>query len=199
MTVAQEFRGSEVGREHAAEEAPQQHGQESYRDVPGWDAAASEPAGQKSRVDEPAKVMRIGSMARQLLEEVRSAPLDDPARSRLGQIYERSVLELQSGVDSGLAEELARISVSFPAGTIPSDAELRLAHAQLVGWLEGLFHGVQTTLALQEIAKRTLRLQQQLRPAGSAPGAHGEAGADGVTSGDTAASWEGRGHWNGYL
>ncbi len=169
------------------------------RDGQGWDAAASEPAGQKGRVDEPAKVMRIGSMARQLLEEVRSAPLDDPARSRLGQIYERSVLELQRGIDSELAAELARVSVSFPVGTIPSDAELRLAHAQLVGWLEGLYHGIQTTLALQEVAKRTLTLQQQLHPAGPAPRAHGQAGADRLTATDTAASREGRGHRNGYL
>lgn len=196
MTVRPEFRDSQSNRE---QEALQQHGQASSSGIQGRDAAALEPAGQKSRVDEPAKVMRIGSMARQLLEEVRSAPLDDPARSRLGQIYERSVLELQSGIDSELAEELTRISVSFPAGTTPSDAELRLAHAQLVGWLEGLFHGIQTTFALQEIAKRTLTLQQQLRPAESASGAQGEAGSDRVTAANTAAPRNGGAHRNGYL
>ena len=114
-------------------------------------------------VDEPAKVMRIGTMMKQLLDEVKSAPLDDAARTRLAGIHERSIKELEDGLAPELVEELERITLPFPADGTPSDAELRIAQAQLVGWLEGLFHGIQTALAAQHAARDHAAAQAQLR------------------------------------
>ncbi|MGL5857048.1 MAG: bacterial proteasome activator family protein [Angustibacter sp.] len=113
-------------------------------------------------VEQPAKVMRIGSMVKQLLEEVRSAPLDDAGRARLADIHERSLHELEDGLAPELVEELRRIALPFGDGATPSDAELRIAQAQLVGWLEGLFHGIQTALVAQQMAART-QLEQMRR------------------------------------
>ena len=110
--------------------------------------------GPADMVEQPAKVMRIGSMVKQLLEEVRSAPLDDAARSRLREIHQTSVQELGEGLAPELREELDRLSLPFGDGTVPSDAELRIAQAQLVGWLEGLFHGIQTAMIAQQMAAR---------------------------------------------
>ncbi|WP_104173949.1 bacterial proteasome activator family protein [Arthrobacter sp. Y81] len=114
-------------------------------------------------VDEPAKVMRIGTMIKQLLDEVKSAPLDDAARGRLAAIHERSIKELEDGLAPELVEELERISLPFPEQATPSDAELRIAQAQLVGWLEGLFHGIQTAIAAQHAAREHAMAQRQLR------------------------------------
>ncbi len=105
-------------------------------------------------VEQPAKVMRVGSMIKQLLEEVRSAPLDDAARARLRSIHTRSIKELESGLAPELVAELERLSLPFVDDRTPSDAELRIAQAQLVGWLEGLFHGIQTALFAQQMAAR---------------------------------------------
>ncbi|MGN6300383.1 MAG: bacterial proteasome activator family protein [Angustibacter sp.] len=105
-------------------------------------------------VEQPAKVMRIGSMIKQLLDEVRSAPLDEAGRSRLAAIHERSLHELEQGLAPELVDELRRIALPFGEGQTPSDAELRIAQAQLVGWLEGLFHGIQTALMAQQMAAR---------------------------------------------
>ncbi|MBC7639799.1 MAG: bacterial proteasome activator family protein [Rhodoferax sp.] len=113
-------------------------------------------------VEQPAKVMRIGAMIKQLLEEVRSAPLDDAGRARLAQIHERSLVELEQGLAPELVEELRRIALPFDGAATPSDAELRIAQAQLVGWLEGLFHGIQTALFAQQMAART-QLEQMRR------------------------------------
>jgi len=116
-------------------------------------------------VEQPAKVMRIGSMVKQLLEEVRAAPLDDAARQRLGDIYTSSIKELEEGLAPELKEELERLTLPFADdGTPPSDAELRIAQAQLVGWLEGLFHGIQTALFAQQMAAR-VQLEQMRHPA----------------------------------
>jgi hypothetical protein len=110
-------------------------------------------------VEQPAKVMRIGSMVKQLLEEVRAAPLDDRARTRLREIYESSIKELGEGLAPELREELDRVTLPFTEDVVPSDAELRIAQAQLVGWLEGLFHGIQTALFAQQMAAR-VQLEQ---------------------------------------
>ena len=107
-------------------------------------------------VEHPAKVMRIGSMVKQLLEEVRSAPLDDKSRARLKEIYETSVRELSAGLSPDLSDELATLTTPFGDGA-PSDAELRVAQAQLVGWLEGLFHGIQATLFAQQAAEQQMQ------------------------------------------
>lgn len=105
-------------------------------------------------VEQPAKVMRIGSMIRQLLDEVRSAPLDDASRLRLKEIHAASIKELEAGLAPELVEELERLSLPFTEDATPSDAELRIAQAQLVGWLEGLFHGIQTAIYAQQMAAR---------------------------------------------
>ncbi|MFC4564073.1 bacterial proteasome activator family protein [Nocardiopsis mangrovi] len=105
-------------------------------------------------VEQPAKVMRIGSMIRQLLEEVKAAPLDEASRARLKEIHTNSIKELEDGLAPELTEELERLTLPFTEGGTPSDAELRIAQAQLVGWLEGLFHGIQTTLFAQQMAAR---------------------------------------------
>jgi hypothetical protein len=110
-------------------------------------------------IEQPAKVMRIGSMIKQLLEEVRSAPLDEASRSRLREIHKRSITELEDGLAPELHEELERLSLPFEEGVTPSEAELRVAQAQLVGWLEGLFHGIQAALVAQQMAAR-LQLEQ---------------------------------------
>jgi hypothetical protein len=119
-------------------------------------------------VEQPAKVMRIGSMIKQLLEEVRSAPLDAAARARLRDIHARSIHELEDALASELVEELDRLSLPFSADVDPSEAELRIAQAQLVGWLEGLFHGIQTALFAQQMAARAQLEEMRRRAIGPA-------------------------------
>lgn len=113
-------------------------------------------------VEQPAKVMRIGSMIRQLLEEVKSAPLDEASRNRLREIHRASIKELESGLAPELVEELERLSLPFTDDSVPSESELRIAQAQLVGWLEGLFHGIQTAIYAQQVAAR-VQLEQMRR------------------------------------
>ena len=125
-------------------------------------------------VEQPAKVMRIGNMIRQLLEEVKAAPLDDASRQRLRSIHSASIAELKQGLAPELVEELDRITLPFGEDATPTDAELRIAQAQLVGWLEGLFHGIQTALFAQQMAARA-QLEQMRRalPAGQSAGGPG--------------------------
>ncbi len=120
--------------------------------VPAADeqAAGAHPSALSDLVEQPAKVMRIGGMIRQLLEEVKSAPLDDASRARLREIHEQSIAELEDGLAPELVGELQRLSLPFDAES-PTDAELRIAQAQLVGWLEGLFHGIQAALYAQQV------------------------------------------------
>jgi hypothetical protein len=129
-----------------------------------------EPRSVTDMVEQPAKVMRIGNMIRQLLAEVKSAPLDDASRQRLRTIHQTSIEELKQGLAPELAEELERLTLPFSDDATPSDAELRIAQAQLVGWLEGLFHGIQTALFAQQMAARA-QLEQMRRalPAGPVP------------------------------
>jgi hypothetical protein len=149
--------------------------------------AASPAQGESARtplaemVSEPDKVMRIGTMIKQLLEEVRAAPLDDRSRSRLRDIHASSIRELSDGLAPELRDELDRISLPLSEAEIPSDAELRIAHAQLVGWLEGLFHGLQAALVAQQMAARNQLEQMRGRalpgpmpgPDAQGPGAGG--------------------------
>ena len=122
-------------------------------------------------VSEPAKVMRVGSMIKQLLDEVRTTELDEPGRERLKAIYETSITELGSALSPDLRDELNRLALPFDVGALPSDVELRLAQAQLVGWLEGLFHGIQATLFAQQMAARQqLENMRGQLPPGAAPG-----------------------------
>lgn len=119
--------------------------------------------GETETVNQPAKLMRIGSMLKQLLDEARAAPLDEKARLRLREIYETSVHELAEGMSPDLQKEMASLALPFAEGA-PSEAELRVAQAQLVGWLEGLFHGIQATLFAQQVAARN-QLEGMRRPA----------------------------------
>jgi hypothetical protein len=126
--------------------------------VPGPDGVASDDADgddgeRREAVEQPGKVMRIGTMVKQLLDEVRQAPMDEAGRARLKEIYEQSVRELSTGLSPDLSAELDRMALPFE-GEVPSEAELRVAQAQLVGWLEGLFHGIQATLVAQQMAAR---------------------------------------------
>ncbi|GAA1157749.1 proteasome activator [Ornithinicoccus hortensis] len=128
-------------------------------------------------VEQPAKVMRLGTMIKQLLDEVKSAPLDDAGRQRLAEIHRRSITELEQGLSQELVEELERITLPLTEEA-PSEAELRIAQAQLVGWLEGLFHGIQTAIVAQQMAaqqqlqqmRRALPGGQQLVPGQAVPG-----------------------------
>jgi hypothetical protein len=151
-------------------------------EAPG-DSAGEDPS---RLIEQPSKVMRIGSMIKQLLEEVRAAPLDAASRHRLREIHQRSIAELEDGLAPELREELDRLSLPFEEGATPSEGELRVAQAQLVGWLEGLFHGIQAALVAQQMAAR-LQLEQMrgqgrqalpMAPAGpimpTRPGAPGE-------------------------
>jgi Bacterial proteasome activator len=124
-------------------------------------------------VQQPAKVMRIGTMIKQLLEEVKAAPLDDASRNRLREIHKTSILELEDGLAPELRDELERLALPFTEDTVPSDAELRIAQAQLVGWLEGLFHGIQTALFARQMAAQAQLEQMRkgaLPPGMSVPG-----------------------------
>ncbi|MBA3309144.1 MAG: bacterial proteasome activator family protein [Nocardioidaceae bacterium] len=140
--------------------------------VAGGEVGEGENDGPRSiadQVEHPAKVMRIGSMIRQLLEEVKSAPLDEASRVRLREIHHASIKELEQGLAPELVDELDRLSLPFAQET-PSESELRIAQAQLVGWLEGLFHGIQTTIYAQQMAARA-QLEQMRRalPPGVSP------------------------------
>jgi len=139
----------------------------------GADDGAPEESGES--VNSPAKVMRIGSMIKQLLDEVRHAPLDDAGRGRLKAIYEQSIAELAETLSPDLREELALLAPPFDDGT-PTEAELRVAQAQLVGWLEGLFHGIHATLFAQQMAARQ-QLEQMRGQLGPGQGPDGQ-GAD---------------------
>ncbi|MFM9033074.1 MAG: bacterial proteasome activator family protein [Mycobacterium sp.] len=119
-------------------------------------------------VEQPAKVMRIGTMIKQLLEEVKAAPLDEASRNRLREIHATSIRELEDGLAPELREELQRLALPFSEDSVPSDAELRIAQAQLVGWLEGLFHGIQTALFAQQMAARAQL--EQMRQGALPPG-----------------------------
>jgi hypothetical protein len=123
-------------------------------------------------VEQPAKVMRIGSMIRQLLEEVKAAPLDEASRNRLKKIHRASIKELESGLAPELVEELERLSLPFTEEGTPSEGELRIAQAQLVGWLEGLFHGIQTAIYAQQVAARAQleQMRRQLPPGSTLAG-----------------------------
>ena len=143
--------------------------------LPGQDDGTPEASLDVSgMVEEPAKVMRIGTMIKQLLEEVRAAPLDDASRNRLRDIHAASIRELEDGLSPELREELERITLPFSEGETPSDAELRIAQAQLVGWLEGVFHGIQTALFAQQMAARAQleEMRRKALPPGAAPGPH---------------------------
>jgi len=130
------------------------------------------PEGRNS-ISEPAKVMRIGSMIKQLLEEVRNTSMDEAGRNRLKDIYETSIHELGDALSPDLTDELNSLALPFGDDEVPSDSELRIAQAQLVGWLEGLFHGIQATLFAQQMAARQqleqMQHQQALPQAGQPP------------------------------
>ena len=129
--------------------------------IPDGTESPDEPG--RESVEQPAKVMRIGSMIKQLLDEVRQAPLDERSRSRLREIYDTSVKELADGLSPDLQGELERMASPFGPDEVPSESELRIAQAQLVGWLEGLFHGIQATLFAQQMAARAQLEQMRQR------------------------------------
>ncbi|MCX0270166.1 bacterial proteasome activator family protein [Nocardia zapadnayensis] len=164
--------GATASASYPGREAPEQEGAE--RDT-------SESLA--DMVEQPAKVMRIGTMIKQLLEEVRAAPLDDASRTRLAEIHKSSIRELEQGLAPELREELERLALPFGEDAVPSDAELRIAQAQLVGWLEGLFHGIQTALFAQQMAARAQL--EQMRQGALPPGIHTAAEGRGAQPGQS--------------
>jgi hypothetical protein len=146
------------------------------RDQAAGEARDAERQDGPEAVERPAKVMRIGAMVRQLLEEVRQAPLDEASRTRLREIYDTSLRELQEGLSPELAEELARMAPPFDPESVPTEAELRVAQAQLVGWLEGLFSGIQATMFAQQMAQRAQL--EEARRRGLPPGRQREEGEE---------------------
>jgi hypothetical protein len=176
-----------VGQDAAmAEESMVERGE--VIDPPGGSSDRSDPetgdgAPDRELVSEPAKVMRVGSMIKQLLEEVRSTTLDEPSRVRLREIYDTSVSELGSALSPDLQDELHRLAFPFADEVTPTEMELRIAQAQLVGWLEGLFHGIQATLFAQQMAARQqLETMRGQLPAGEG-GPAGRAGPADVRPG----------------
>jgi hypothetical protein len=180
---------SDNGSAGRADGAARAHEGEQVIVLPGGgnDTEAGEPD-VMSQVEQPAKVMRIGTMIKQLLEEVRAAPLDEAGRARLREIHQSSIKELEEGLAPELREELDRLTLPFDDDRVPSEAELRIAQAQLVGWLEGLFHGIQTALFAQQMAARAQLEQMRGRalpgsvgpgPAMGIPGLQTRPGADG--------------------
>ncbi|AUI62912.1 bacterial proteasome activator family protein [Amycolatopsis sp. BJA-103] len=158
--------GVPVGTARLAGGSEQAEGEESLGDL----------------VEEPAKVMRIGTMIKQLLEEVRAAPLDDASRTRVREIHQTSIRELEQALAPELQDELERLVRPFTENSTPSDAELRIAQAQLVGWLEGLFSGIQTALFAQQMAAR-VQLEQMRRGLPAGPSAGGALGGPGEAHG----------------
>lgn len=150
-----------LSREEATAAAARAAGTTAEEDPP-------EGSGLSEMVEQPAKVMRIGTMIKQLLEEVRAAPLDDASRTRLKEIHKSSIQELEQGLAPELRDELERLVLPFGDDVVPTDAELRIAQAQLVGWLEGLFHGIQTALFAQQMAARAQL--EQMRQGALPPG-----------------------------
>lgn len=141
--------------------------------APHLPSESDESDGRES-VAQPAKVMRVGSMIRQLLEEAHNTALDEASRQRLHEIYARSIDELGDALSEDLRAELDRLVFPFlNAGeAVPTEAELRIAQAQLIGWLEGLFHGIQATLFAQQMAARQQleQMRGQLPPGAGHPG-----------------------------
>jgi hypothetical protein len=137
---------------------------------PDGDTGEDEGTSIADLIPRPDKVMRVGSMIKQLLDEVRAAPLDEASRVRMREIHRRSIEELEDGLAPELREELERLSLPFDEGSTPSDAELRIAQAQLVGWLEGLFHGIQTAVFAQQMAARAQLEEMRRRALPGPPG-----------------------------
>jgi hypothetical protein len=164
--------GHQQGGQPAAEGQQQPQQAVVVMTQQGMGVAGGDAPNPAEQVERPDKVMRIGSMVKQLLDEVRSAPLDERGRARLAEVHRRSVAELEEGLAPDLVEELRRIALPFDPDEAPSDAELRVAQAQLVGWLEGLFHGIQTAVFAQQMAARA-QLEQMRR---ALPGGQGGQG-----------------------
>lgn len=123
----------------------------------------TEPAEEQPPVSEPTKLIRIASMTRAVLEELRTTPLDAAAAERVVAIHRASLGELRDVLSDELKEEFDDIFAPFEGE--PTDASLRIAHAQLVGWLEGLFHGIQATIATQQMLASSQLAQMQRRKA----------------------------------
>ncbi len=187
MVRLESTNGAEMARRHTLSSAKDGDGLSTGNDDDGVEiiggidprimAAPEDDSDERSLTDlveQPAKVMRIGTMIKQLLEEVRAAPLDEASRKRLREIHATSIRELEDGLAPELREELDRLTLPFSEDTEPSDAELRIAQAQLVGWLEGLFHGIQTALFAQQMAARA-QLEQMRQ--GALPPGIGKPGA----------------------
>ncbi|MEZ5320519.1 MAG: proteasome activator [Microthrixaceae bacterium] len=143
----------------------------THGDPPPPDAGVAD-GHEEAEIESPAKIIRIGGMVKQLLDEVRNTSLDEASREQLREIYENSLAELKTALSPELAAELERLALDFEDDSVPSESQLRIAKAQLVGWLEGLFHGIQATLMAQQMAAHN-QLETMRRQLPS-PGSSGE-------------------------
>jgi hypothetical protein len=136
----------------------------------------SEEEAAQGNIEHPAKLLRLAVMVRELLEEVRRAPLDDTARQHLRDIHAKVIAELKTGLSGALAEELERLSLPLPQSGVPSESEIRIAQAQLLGWLEGLFQGIQAAIATQQLAAQAQLMEMRRRglPAGAVEDGSGQ-------------------------
>ncbi|NLA36585.1 MAG: bacterial proteasome activator family protein [Actinobacteria bacterium] len=150
---------------------------------PDGDTDVANDEAEEQEVESPAKLIRIGAMIKQLLDEVHNTSLDEPARQQLRDIYENSITELRSAMSSELSDELDRLTLDFSDDSVPTDAQLRIAKAQLVGWLEGLFHGIQASLMAQQIAARSQLEQMRGQLPTGGPGSVGPMGGPAVAGG----------------
>ncbi|MFY9586154.1 MAG: proteasome activator [Actinomycetota bacterium] len=139
---------------------------------PGEIPVPTEMDAEQSSIEQPAKLLRLAVMVRELLEEVRRAPLDENAREHLRDIHAKVIAELKTGLSGALAEELERISMPLPSEGVPSESEIRIAQAQILGWLEGLFQGIQAAIATQQLAAQAQLMEMRRR--GLPPGASAE-------------------------
>src|SRR5439155_5556536 len=141
---------------------------------PGEIPVPTEEEAAQGNIEQPAKLLRIAVMVRALLEEVRRAPVDENAREHLRDIHAKVIAELKMGLSGALAEELDRITAPLPKTGVPSESEIRIAQAQLLGWLEGLFQGIQAAIATQQLAAQAQLLEMRRR--GLPPGATDDGG-----------------------
>lgn len=174
MSSDSESSGS-MAREHLSPDGAEVLSPDGVKARDAERTAGSEDEGEPSGVDSPAKIIRIGAMVKQLLEELRDTELDEPSRDQLRDIYRNSVTELKTAMSPELAEELDQLSFAFDEDDLPSGVELRMAKAQLVGWLEGLFHGMQAALMAQQMNMRQ-QLEGMRQQLPETTGAHGRGG-----------------------
>jgi len=137
------------------------------------------PSQPEPAISDPAKLIRLGTMLQTLMAEVRNADTDVESRKLLARIHNETMEELATVLSSDLMDELSEFTNCCDDEGVPTEAEIRVAQAQLVGWLQGLLQGLQASMAAQQTA--AAQQLQQLATRQSAPGPGGPtAGGSGL-------------------